>query len=184
MGDVVVVGSGGAGLLAASVAAEAGCSVTVVDRAPVLGGTTAVSGGMLWVPNNHHMAEVGVADSRDEALRYLDALTLGEVDRTLLEAYVDLAPEVVRYLEASTPVRLKAIMRPDYHPELPGGKPGARTLDNAPFDAARLGDMAPLARVGSHFPPLTYEERHAWRSVENFDWELIAERMADRKSVV
>jgi 3-oxosteroid 1-dehydrogenase len=67
--DVLVVGSGGAGLVAALAAREAGASVLVLEKSPVVGGTTAVSGGVVWVPTNHHMAEVGIADSRDEAPR-------------------------------------------------------------------------------------------------------------------
>ena len=61
--DVVVMGSGGAGLLAALRARERGASVAVIEKSRLIGGTTAMSGGVLWVPGNHHMAEVDGADS-------------------------------------------------------------------------------------------------------------------------
>ncbi|MGH3730648.1 MAG: FAD-dependent oxidoreductase, partial [Micromonosporaceae bacterium] len=175
--DVVVVGSGGAGLVAACVAADAGLRVVVLDSAPVFGGTTAVSGGMLWIPGNPLMADIGVGDTRDDALRYLAAVTEGAVETWRLEQYVDVAPALVRYLLDETPVRLFPIDRPDYHSEWPGARHGGRTLDNRPFELSSRPGLAERVREGSHFPPLTYEERHRWRWPELFDWELIAERM-------
>src|SRR5688500_17105573 len=68
--DVLVIGTGGAGLAAALGAHDAGAKVVVIEKSGKVGGTTAVSGGVLWIPNNHHMTEVGISDSRDEALRY------------------------------------------------------------------------------------------------------------------
>lgn len=177
--DVVVVGSGGAGLVAALAAHDGGSRVVVLEWAPVFGGTTAVSGGMLWIANHPLMAAFGASDSREEALVYLRRLALDQVDEALLEAFVDVGPDLVRYLLDATPVRLYPIGRPDYHPDWPGGKSGGRTLDNRPFDAKQLGEYAALVRRGAHFPPLTYEERHAWRDVTNFDWTLLAQRIAD-----
>src|SRR3990170_655383 len=87
--DVLVVGSGAAGLSAATFAHDGGASVVVVEKADLIGGTTGVSGGMPWVPVNRHMAEVGVGDSREEALTYIRRLTLGrEPDPALVEHYV------------------------------------------------------------------------------------------------
>jgi 3-oxosteroid 1-dehydrogenase len=175
--DVVVVGSGGAALVAACAAADEGVEVAILERSAVLGGTTAVSGGMLWIGNNPLSGEIGIDDSREEALTYLDAVTLGEVPKERLEAFVDTGPELVRYLHSQTPVRLFPIDRPDYHAEWPGGKLGGRVLDNRPFDTSSHPGLAELVREGSHFPPLTYEERHHWRWPEHFDWNLITERM-------
>lgn len=177
--DVVVVGSGGAGLVAALAAHDGGSSVVVLEWSPLLGGTTAVSGGMIWIANHHLMPAFGVSDSRQEALTYLRALAGDQADDALLEAFVAIGPELVRYLLDATPVRLYPIGRPDYHPDWPGGKPGGRTLDNRLFDAKQLGDLAAGVRKGPHFPPLTYEERHAWRDVTSFDWDLLGRRLAE-----
>src|SRR5215471_8076784 len=98
--DVVVVGSGGAALVAALLAADGGADVLVVERAGQIGGTTAVSGGGVWVPCNAHMAGIGVSDSREDALAYIRSLSRGsEADPSLIEVFVDTAAEMVAYLE-------------------------------------------------------------------------------------
>jgi succinate dehydrogenase/fumarate reductase flavoprotein subunit len=100
MVDVVVVGSGGAALTAATLAHDGGAEVLVVEKERMLGGTTAVSGGVVWLPGNHLGAAAGFQDSREDALAYLRSLTGGrEYDPGLLEVFVDTAPEVLRYLE-------------------------------------------------------------------------------------
>ena len=110
--DVVVVGSGGAALTAATLAHDQGAEVLVLEKADMLGGTTAVSGGGVWLPGNHKMAEAGIDDSREDALAYIRRLTNGtEPDPALLEVYVDTAPEVLRYLEDHTPVRMHTTQR-------------------------------------------------------------------------
>jgi 3-oxosteroid 1-dehydrogenase len=139
--DVLVIGAGGAGLVAALAAVEAGAAVAVYEKASVIGGTTAISGGTVWVPDNHHMAEAGLPDSRDQALTYLQSLSLGLIDAEVAASIVDEGPQVVRWLEAVTPLRFEAIAGfPDYHPEHPGGKPGGgRSLDPVPFPFDELG---------------------------------------------
>ena len=82
--DVVVMGSGGGGLLAALTAARAGARVALVEKASTIGGTTAVSGGVIWVPCNHRMAEAGVTDSREQALTYMTRIADGRVPTALL----------------------------------------------------------------------------------------------------
>lgn len=114
--DVVVVGSGGAALVSATLAHDQGAEVLVVEKDSMLGGTTAVSGGGIWLPGNHHMAEAGIEDSREAALAYIRRLTDGrEPDPELLEVYVDTAPEMLRYLEDHTPVRTHISPLPDYY---------------------------------------------------------------------
>jgi 3-oxosteroid 1-dehydrogenase len=176
--DVVVVGSGGAGLMSAAVAADVGLSVVVLERAPVLGGTTAVSGGMLWVPNNCLMAAAGVDDSPDDALRYLDLVTEGTVARERLAHYVKSAPEMVRWLLDRTAVRLFPIGRPDYHSAWPGARTTGRCLDNAPFPTANRPGLLARIRRGPQFPPLTYQERHLAR-FDGPDPRVLAQRLAD-----
>lgn len=94
--DVVVVGSGAAGLTAALAAHVERASVLILERTSRIGGTTAVSGGGIWIPNNDHMKQGGAADSRDEALRYCKALTVRRASDELVEAFVDSAPEAIR----------------------------------------------------------------------------------------
>jgi 3-oxosteroid 1-dehydrogenase len=158
--DVVVLGTGAAGLTAAVVAAEEGASVGVFEKAEQVGGTTGWSGGQVWVPNNPHMAEVDATDSRDEALGYIMSLSHGLIDETLAAAYVDNAPEMVRFLESRTPVQFYAVRgMPDYHPEFPGGKTGGgRTIECPLFAYAELGEWA--ARVS----PSPYMNGHVTMS--------------------
>lgn len=178
--DVVVLGSGAAGLVAATLAAQGGASVVLLERAPVLGGTTAVSGGMVWVPRNPHMAELGIEDDRQGALDYLARCGAGAVAAELIEAYVDEAPRMVEHLEATTPVRFRAVARPDYRPEWPGGRPGGRTLDNLPFDSRRLGALPVRPRRSP--VPLTHDELVASRNVRTsgaIDRAALAQRARD-----
>ncbi len=145
--DVLVIGSGGAGLTAAIAAHDAGAKVMVIEKAERVGGTTAVSGGVLWIPNNHHMAEAGVVDSRADALRYVLRLADGRSSQALVETFLDQAPRMLRYLEGHTPLRFKALGRyPDYHPEFEGGKAGGRSLDPGLFDTNTLGPWKPKLR--------------------------------------
>lgn len=161
--DVIVLGSGGAALAAALVPAQAGLNVSVFERTEHLGGTTAVSAGMLWIPNNHHMSEPGddvVEDSREHALTYMTRIAGGQAAPELIEAFVDRGPEMIKWLEDTTPVKMYPIDRPDYHSEFAGAKVGSRALDNQPVDASTLGAAADLVRPSAWYPePYTYAER-------------------------
>ncbi|HEY5147001.1 MAG TPA: FAD-dependent oxidoreductase, partial [Polyangiaceae bacterium] len=119
--DVVVLGTGAAGMTAALAAHEGGAKVALLEKAALVGGTTAVSGGVVWVPNNRHLAEVGIRDSRDEALKYITRLTDGRSRDDLVERFVDAAPEMLDWVEAQTTLRFAALAKyPDYHPEFEG----------------------------------------------------------------
>lgn len=135
--DVVVVGSGGAALVAATLAHDGGAEVLILEKSDMLGGTTAVSGGAMWLPGNHVMIEAGIEDSREDALAYIRRLTAGrEPDPELLEVFVDTAPEVLRYLEDHTPLRTHISPLPDYYwPwRIPGNRPmPARAVEADPY---------------------------------------------------
>src|SRR5215468_134610 len=139
--DVVVVGSGGAALVAALLAADGGADVLVVERGEQIGGTTAVSGDGVWVPCNAHMAGIGVADSRAEALAYIRALSKGsEADPALIEAFVDTAAEMIAYLERATPLRMFPTRGfRDYYSTygVPGARPEGRSLEPVPFPVGK-----------------------------------------------
>ena len=137
--DVVVLGTGGAGLAAALTAATNGASVAVYEKAATVGGTTAVSGGITWIPAHDRLA--GAELSVDDALKYLEAQSLGAMDRELVETFVRTGPAMLDYLEQHSDLRFEiAEGFPDYKPELPGGRPGGgRSLNAKPFDLATLG---------------------------------------------
>ena len=137
--DFLVVGSGSGAMTAALAAHEAGLRCVLLEKSDCYGGSSAMSGGTVWVPDNHLMN--GIPDSRDEALTYLRHLTRGEIAGGLLETYVDTSAEMLRWLEANTCVRFDALPEQcDYYPEAPGGKPGARSVEATPFDGKKLGD--------------------------------------------
>ncbi|MGX4694803.1 FAD-dependent oxidoreductase [Streptomyces sp. JNUCC 63] len=139
--DVVVLGTGAAGLTAALAAASRGASVGLFEKAERVGGTTALSGGVVWLPANRHAAAAGVDDSRERALTYLDSLSNGSMRREMVEAFVDEVAPTLDWLEQETPLRLKPVPGyPDYHPEHPGGMPdGGRSLEPELVSTAGLG---------------------------------------------
>ncbi len=137
--DVIVVGAGAAGMTAACVAAAEGCSVLLLEQASVVGGTTAISGGMVWIPANHKAATGSRPDSLEAARAYL-AATVPSVAPERLHAFLAHGDEAVRYLEAHTALRLQPVTTyPDYYPDLPGATLGGRVLEPEPFDASVLG---------------------------------------------
>lgn len=138
--DVVVVGSGAGALTAAVRAHDHGLRVLMIEKTGLFGGTSAVSGGGIWIPNNDHIERDGGSDSESEALDYLRAATRGEVEPERLAAYVQEAPRMLRWVEEHTPVRYRAVpFYADYYQSLPGAKQGYRTLDPQPFDGRALG---------------------------------------------
>lgn len=151
--DLLVVGSG-TGLSAALAGAVHGLRTLVVEKAPVYGGTTAISGGGVWVPNNVALERAGVNDSQDEARAYLDAvlaLNGDDVSPERREAYLTRGPEAIRFLEEHASLLRFTWVEdyPDYHPELPGGKAEGRQIQTDAIDGRALG--AERARMR---PPL------------------------------
>ncbi|MFI0447422.1 FAD-dependent oxidoreductase [Actinomadura sp. 6N118] len=149
--DVVVLGTGAAGLTAALAAHDGGARVGLFEKASQVGGTTAWSGGMVWIPGNPHMADLGLDDDdRTQALTYLESLSNGLMDHDLAAAFVDTGPEAVSWLEAKTPVEFRVIPGfPDYHSEHPGAKRGGgRSLETLLFPFDRLGPWAARVTTG------------------------------------
>ena len=107
--DVVVVGSGAAGAVAALAAHAGKAKVAVLEKSDKFGGTTAVSGGVVWVPCNKHMAEVGIADSFDDAFGYVTRLTDGRSDPALVKRFLETAPQMIDFIEGATPIAFKAL---------------------------------------------------------------------------
>ncbi|MCV7188841.1 3-oxosteroid 1-dehydrogenase [Mycolicibacterium thermoresistibile] len=144
--DVVVVGSGAAGMVAALTAAHQGLSTVVVEKAPHYGGSTARSGGGVWIPNNEVLKRDGVTDTPEEARRYLHAIVGDVVPAEKIDTYLDRGPEMLSFVLKHTPLKLCWVPGySDYYPETPGGKPTGRSVEPRPFDAKKLGpDMDTL----------------------------------------
>lgn len=139
--DFLVVGTGAAGLSGAVRAEAEGLEVLVVEASELYGGSTAISGGVVWVPNNPQIASRGIADSRQDSVTYLKHITKGEVPDERIEAYVDNAPRMVEWMAANTELVLDSLEKyTDYYPEAPGGKSGGRSMEPIPFDASVLGE--------------------------------------------
>jgi 3-oxosteroid 1-dehydrogenase len=139
--DVVVLGSGAAGLAGALRAALLGDTVVVLEKSEMWGGSAAMSAGAVWVPNNTKMGEVGISDSDDDAWAYLSAVTEGEVPEEQRRAFLDGVNHMVEVLERETDVRFEPVREyPDYDGYQPGAKPGGRPLEPLPFDGNLLGE--------------------------------------------
>jgi 3-oxosteroid 1-dehydrogenase len=182
--DVIVVGTGGAGMTAALAAHEAGAKVLVLEKSKTVGGATAVSGGVLWIPNNHHMKEVGIPDSRDEALTYTKRLADARSDDALIATFLDTAPEMLRFVEERTSLQFMALAKyPDYHPEFEGGKPGGRSLDPGLFDSNELGEWKKKLRKSPIFgmTAMSVTEATEWGVFSkplNLPFKLLGERLS------
>jgi len=138
--EFLVIGSGGGGMLAAVAAAERGLKSMVVESASLYGGTTAMSGGALWVPNNHLMAEAGVGDSQDDAVTYLQHTLGDDFSETFINTYLDQAPELVRFLTDTLGIPMRSCTAyPDYYSDVAGARSGGRAVECLPLDGKQLG---------------------------------------------
>jgi 3-oxosteroid 1-dehydrogenase len=138
--DVVVVGSGAAGMTAALAAADRGLSAVVLEKAAKFGGSTARSGGGVWIPDNEALRAAGVKDSLQDARKYLDHIIGDDVDPDRIEAYLQRGPEVLSFLHRVTPLRMQWVPGySDYYPEAPGGRAHGRSVEPKPFDGRKLG---------------------------------------------
>jgi succinate dehydrogenase/fumarate reductase flavoprotein subunit len=148
--DVLVIGAGAGGLATAVTAKKNGLDVVVVEKEPVFGGTTAFSGGVLWIPLSPHAKKAGIADTREAVLRYMRAETGRWYDAAAVEAFVEKGPEMVEFFERETEVKFIPTLYPDYHPDADGGVDIGRSILAAPYDIRALGkDVARLR------PPLS-----------------------------
>jgi len=142
--DVVVVGSGAAGMVAALTAAHEGLSALVIEKAPHFGGSTARSGGGVWIPNNEVLRRDGVADTPEAARTYLHGIIGDIVEPERIDTYLDRAPEMLSFVLRHTPLEMCWVPGySDYYPEAPGGRPAGRSIEPKPFDARKLGPDTP-----------------------------------------
>ena len=138
--DVLIVGSGAGALTAAVTAAIGGASVLVVEKSDRYGGTSAMSGGGLWIPASENAKRAGAEDSIEDAFLYMKSMIGDQVSDERMRAFVSSAPEMLEFLQQNTHVGYDAIPYPDYYTEQPGAKRGYRTQSPKVFDGAKLGD--------------------------------------------
>src|ERR1700735_1097729 len=144
--DVVVVGSGGAGMGAALAAAHRGLSTIVIEKAPHYGGSTARSGGGVWIPNNEVLERDGVKDTPEAARAYLHGIIGDIVEPERIDTYLQRGTEMLSFVLTHTPLKMCWVPQySDYYPEAPGGRPAGRSIEPKPFNAKKLG--AGLSRV-------------------------------------
>ncbi len=147
--DVLVVGSGAAGLVAAITAKSRGLNVVVVEKEPVFGGTTALSGGVLWIPGNNISRNFGQQDSREAMVQYMRNETGNFYNEAAVNAFLDQGPAMVDFLHTQTAMQFVPTLYPDYHPTVAGGVDGGtssgRSILAKPYDIRSLGkEMARL----------------------------------------
>ena len=137
--DVLVVGSGGGALTAALVAKNSGLDVIVIEKSATYGGSTALSGGGVWVPNNYLLKKKGVEDSLEKARTYMNSTVGDRVPSELKEAYIVNAPKMIDWLRINTEAKFLFVPNyADYHPDRPGGIGKGRALEAKPFNGRKL----------------------------------------------
>ncbi|OBF49243.1 3-ketosteroid-delta-1-dehydrogenase [Mycolicibacterium monacense] len=199
--DVLVVGSGGGGMTAALTAHSCGLDTLVVEKAAHFGGSTALSGGGIWVPGAPSQRKAGYTPDPDAVFGYLKQITGGLVSDARLRTYVDAAPQMMEFLENLSPW-FEFVWKPgyaDYYPELPGGSELGSTINVPAIDLRRLEEdeqdlLQPLALApkGIWFAPkdlrLFYQVRQNWRGkavLVKLIWRMVRARVfGDRMAAI
>lgn len=152
--DVLVAGSGASGMSAAITARYRGLGVLIVEKEPRFGGTTARSGGWLWIPGTSLARAYGIEETADQARTYLRNEAGNNFDAARVDAFLSAGPEAVDFFTSKTSLRFDMpLVFPDYHAEAPGGAQGGRSMVTRPFDGRELGDL--IKTLGMPLPELT-----------------------------
>ncbi len=185
--DLVVVGSGAAGLACAITARSRGLDVAVVEKEPVFGGTTALSGGVLWIPLTHHGRQQNPADNVDAVVKFMREETGTFYDEEAVRVFIEQGPKMVDFMERETQMKFVPTLYPDYHPDAPGGADVGRSILAEPFDIRGLGkDMdrlkPPLKTItfmGMMFNSSNADLKHFFRATRSLSSALyVARRLA------
>ena len=164
--DVLVVGAGGAGMSAALAAKKQGLDVLLVEKSEYFGGSTARSGGGVWIPGNYALNKAFDDDTLDRAKTYLDSIVGDDVPKVKRDTYIDRGPEVMDFIRDTTPVRFQWVTDyADYYPEAAGGRPGGRSVEPVPIDGNILGSE--LERL---HPPYAKAPANMVVTQANFRW--------------
>jgi succinate dehydrogenase/fumarate reductase flavoprotein subunit len=152
--DVLVAGSGCSGMAAAITARHRGLDVLIVEKEPRFGGTTARSGGWLWIPGTSLARAYGITEGPDQARTYLRHEAGNNYDAARVDAFLAAGPEAVDFFTSQTALRFDMpLVFPDYHAEAPGGAQGGRSMVTRPFDGRELGEH--IENLGAPLPELT-----------------------------
>ena len=185
--DVLIAGSGAGGLSTAIVARKHGLDVIVAEKEPNFGGTTALSGGVLWIPGNHHAQKAGIKDSREAARCFLQAETGNFFDAAAVDAFLDTGPEMLAYFERETDVQFLPTAYPDYHPTADGGVDVGRSVVAAPYNTSQLGPelkrlkppLRTITFMGMMFNSSNTEIKHFFKATSSLtSAAFVAKRMA------
>lgn len=140
--DLLVIGSGAGGLSAAVTAAWHGLTVIVAEKEPVIGGTTAWSGGWIWTPLNPLAQRAGIVEDPKAPRTYLQGVLGNRFDAPRVDAFLKAAPRMVAFFETHTALRFEGGLKiPDTYGRVPGAGTGGRSVIAAPYDGRRLGDL-------------------------------------------
>ncbi|MEO5794292.1 MAG: FAD-dependent oxidoreductase [Rhodoferax sp.] len=184
--DLIVVGSGAAGLATAITARKRGLDVVVLEKEPVFGGTTALSGGVLWIPLGPHGRQQNPADTLEAVRTYMQQETGKFYDAAAVEAFLAHGPKMVEFFERETATQFIPTMYPDYHPDAPGGVDLGRSILAAPYDIRGLGkDMARLKPplktitfIGMMFNSSNADLKHFFRATKSLtSFVYVAKRL-------
>lgn len=170
--DIVVVGSGAAAFMTVATAAYNGLKVMVLERSEFLGGTSAVSGGMLWIVGNYYAQEARFDDSIADDRVYVEAVSRSRGRVELLDATLNHGPEMLRFMAEQLGVRFIFLQDfPDHRMDLPGAIAGGRTIEADLFNYGKaLGELAPWVRTdGRH--PCTMQEYEEYGAFTKFPWD-------------
>lgn len=185
--DLLVVGSGAAGLSAAITARKRGLDVAVLEKETVFGGTTALSGGVLWIPLNHHGLSQNPSDSVEKVRLFLKSEVGDFFDEEAVAAFIESGPKMVEFFERETSMEFVPTMYPDYHPNQQGGVDLGRSILAKPYDIRGLGkDMVRLKPplrsitfIGMMFNSSNADLKHFFRATKSLTSFLyVAKRLA------
>ncbi len=185
--DLVVVGSGAAGLATAITARKRGLDVVVLEKEPVFGGTTALSGGVLWIPLTKYGREQNPGDNVERVRQYMMNETGNNYDSAAVECFIENGPKMVDFFERETEMKFVPTLYPDYHPDAPGGVDVGRSILAAPYDIRGLGKnmsrlkppLETITFMGMMFNSSNADLRHFFRATKSVtSFLFVARRLA------
>jgi 3-oxosteroid 1-dehydrogenase len=186
--DLVVAGSGVAGLSAALAAHEAGLRTLVVEKADHLGGSTTYSYGLIWIPRNHLEMAAGYSDSLEDVLQYMQFLGGGQHSEERVRTFANRCPEAVAFFANQCGIRFRIVkgIKDFYHGRAPGTRPEGRTIEHDLVHGAELGEWRKLLLLPDATPyAITAEEMIAWGGIHNFaDWDPVVMEERRKKDVL